>query len=161
MWFFMNTCYFFTVLSFVMLILSGLQGYFRFFIFNANHATFALLTVIIYLFTETLVIFFFVGMGVSIRDYSQEKHLDQKFHRGSIKIKRCLYPPLLLNMTLVMILFISGGAVDTGHLPGLFHGILFYICILHFIKTIKIEHACFKENTSLVLEMSGIKRNHK
>ena len=158
MWFFMITCYLFSILSFFMLLLTGLQGYFHFLIFHANHPTFALLTVIIYLFTETLVIFFFVGMGVSIRDYSQSNRLDAKFHRSSIAIKRIVYPPLLLNILLVMMLFVSGGAVDTHRMPGWMHGILFLICIIHFFKVIKIQHKCFKENTTLILEMSGVQR---
>ena len=65
MWFFMNSCYAFSVLSFLMLILTALQGYFHFTILHANHPTFALLTVIIYLFTQTLIIFFFVGTVIN------------------------------------------------------------------------------------------------
>ena len=156
MWFFMNLCYFLTALSVVMIFVSGLQGYFQFKLFNANHPTFALLTMIIYLFTETLIIFFFVGTGVSIKEYILEKKLSADFHKRSLKIKMRVYPPLLLSILLFMILFISGGAVDTQHLPGWIHGTLFCVVLIHFLYAVHIQHQCFKENTQIVLEMSGV-----
>ena len=88
----------------------------------------------------------------------REENLDPKFHRRSIELKRKLYPPLLLNMALVMGLFVSGGAADTRHIPGWMHGLFFCICFLHFLKTVRVEHSCFKENTAIILDMSGIKR---
>lgn len=156
MWFFMISCYLFTLLTFVLLFLTALMGYFHFSILNANHPAFALLTIIVYLFTETLVIFFFVGTGVSVKEFTQEQKLDNGFHKRSIEIKRQVYPPLMLNMFLVMTLFITGGAVDTHRLPGWLHGALFLICIVHFVKAVGVQHQCFKKNTALILEMSGL-----
>ena len=157
MWFFMITCYLFSAMTLLMLLLSGLQGYFQFFIFKANHPTFALLTTIVYLFTETLIIFYFVGIGMSIKEFILEKHLSADFHRRSIAVKRRVYPPILLNMLLIMTLFISGGAVDTGGLPAWSHALLYFLGLAHFLKMIAVEHICFKESTAIVLEMSGIK----
>ena len=158
MWFFMITCYVLNLLSFLMLLATGLQGYLAFRFFSANHPTFALLTIIIYLFTQTLVIFFFVGIGVSIRDYVAENKLNADYHRRSIRIKQQLYPPLLLNILILMILFISGGATHTDYLPKWIHALLFYIAMTHFAYVIRIQHSAFKESTNIVLEMSGVKR---
>ena len=155
MWFFMILCYVMTALSFLFLFLTGMQGHFKFFIFNANHATFALFTIIIYLFTETLVIFYFVGIGVSIKEYIQGNKTAGDYYRRMLTVKRKVYPPLLLNMGLVMTLFILGGAVDTKHIPGWIHGGLFYISMLHFLKTIVVQHQAFKESTAIVIEMAA------
>lgn len=154
MWFFMNTCYIMTVISFGMLLITGLQGRYQFNVLNANHPLFALLTIIIYLFTETLVIFYFVGIGVSIRDYVLANRLKKDYHTRSTAIKRRVYPPLLLNMLLVMVLFISGGAVDTNHIPAWSHGLLFVLSLGQFVDTIRIQHQSFRESTAIVLEMS-------
>ena len=156
MWFFMYVCYIFTALTFFMLFLTGLQGYLHFFVFNANHALFALLTIIVYLFTETLVIFYFVGIGVSIRDFVLANKLKNDYHKRSLAVKRKVYPPLLLNMLLVMILFISGGAVDTRCLPAWSHGLLFFISMIQFLDAVRIQHQSFKESTAIILEMSGL-----
>ncbi len=158
MWFFMISCYVLTGFTFLALLLTGIQGHAHFNILNANHATFALLTSIVYLFTETLIIFYFVGIGVSIRDYVQENKLSPDFLKSSFQVKMKLYPPLLLNMGMLMGLFISGGAVDTGHLPGWAHGLLYCVTFAHFVYLLTIQHEAFRKSTEIVLEMSGIKR---
>lgn len=154
MWFFMILCYLMSLLTFSLLFLNGLQGYFHFKIFQANHATLAILTIIIYLFTKTLIIFYFVGIGVSIKEFMIDNKKTGDYHKRIIRVKRRVYPPLLLNMLLVMILFISGGAVDTKHMPGWIHGLLFYLSLVHFMKTAVIEHRSFKETTAIVVEMA-------
>ena len=52
--------YLLTGFSFIFFLLTGIQGYFEFYVINANHAIFGFFTAIIYLFTEVLVMFFFV-----------------------------------------------------------------------------------------------------
>ena len=156
MWFFMYSCYLLTALSFVCMLLLGLQGYVQMQVLGINHPAFALLTAIIYLLTETLVMFFFVGTGVSVKEYSHENKLDPSYHQRSVSLKRRLYPPVLLNILLFMIAFITGGAVDTGKLPGFWHGMLFWFVFLHFVKTIVVQHRCFRANTAIILNMSNI-----
>ena len=152
----MYSCYILSLLSLGMLFLTGTQGYFHFHIFNANHSAFALLTVIIYLFTQTLVIFYFVGIGISIKDYTALQKSAPLYHKRSLAIKRWMYPPLLLNMLFVMVLFISGGALHTRMIPAWSHGLLFLVSILDYARVLLIEHKAFKESTEIVLEMSGI-----
>ena len=156
MWFFMNTCYFLSFLTFGILILAFVQSFSHFFIFKANHLTFMILTSIIYLFTETLIIFFFVGTGVSIKEYTQEHHLSLDYHRNSLAIKRRVYPPLLLNILFMIILFVLVGAVDTGRMPTWIYQTLFGFCIVHFLFVKKIQHKCFRDNTNNILRMAGI-----
>ena len=153
----MILCYVMGLLSFLLLMLNGIQGYFTFKIFHANHATLAILTIIVYLFTKTLIIFYFVGIGVSIKEFMLENRLAGDYHKRMISVKRRVYPPLLLNMLLVMTLFISGGAVDTRHLLPWIHGTLFFIALVHFMKTIRITHESFIESTAIVMEMAGLK----
>ncbi|HLD69783.1 MAG TPA: hypothetical protein VJA17_03365 [Candidatus Omnitrophota bacterium] len=154
MWFFMILCYLMSLLTFFLLLLNGLQGYVHFKIFQANHATLAILTIILYLFTKTLIIFYFVGIGVSIKEFMIDNKKSGDYHKRIIGVKRRIYPPLLLNMLLVMVLFISGGAVDTKHIAGWIHGLLFYISVIHFAKTAVIEHQSFKESANIVIEMA-------
>lgn len=140
-----------------MLCAAFLQSVLHFPVFSANHVTFMILTSIIYLFTETLVIFFFVGTGVSVRDYTAMHNLPPEYHRTSIEIKRKVYPPQLLNMLFLMVLFVLVGAVDTGRFPALVYQLYFIFCIGHFLYAKKIQHRSFKENTNNILAMSGIK----
>lgn len=156
MWFFMNTCYVLSLFTFMALILAFTQSIFHFPVLKANHLTFMILTSILYSFTETLVIFFFVGTGVSIKEYVLEHKIDSDYHRRSIAIKRRVYPPLLLNILFMVILFVLAGAVDTKHFPLRAYQIIFLGCLYHFIKIKIIEHNCFKDNTRIILEMSNV-----
>ena len=58
-----------------------------------------------------------------------------------------------------MTTFIIGGGVDTGVISGWIHGLLFYIAFIHFFKMITVQHDCFRQNTDIILEMTGAKPN--
>jgi len=152
----MYLCYLLTFLSFGMFLVAAIQRYAGFMIFNANYPTFLLLGIIIYLFTQTLIMFFFVGTGVSIKEYTHEHQLDHKFHKESISIKRIIYPPQLLNILFFMLAGISMGAVSTGKIPAWVHNGLLYWSMIHFVRVAVIQHQCFRQNTKVILEMSGI-----
>ena len=157
MWFFMNTCYVMSFITFLMLLLALLQSYFQFYIFHANHLTFIILTSMVYLFTETLVIFFFVGTGVSIKEYTRDHKLEPDFHKKSTAVKMQVYPPLLLNMLFMIILFIMVGAVDTRQIPSWLYKAFFWFCLGHFLYVKNIQNQCFRQNTENILAMSGLK----
>ena len=157
MWFFMITCYVLSFLTFMTLLVAFVQSFFNFPVFQSNHVTFIIFTSILYTFTETLVIFFFVGTGVSIKEYTKKHQLDTRYHAQSIAIKRKVYPPLLWNLLIFMIVFILVGAVDTNRIPAWPYQVLFFYGLFHYIKVKIIQNECFKENTKVVLEMSGVK----
>ncbi|MEE9167107.1 MAG: hypothetical protein V3U24_06575 [Candidatus Neomarinimicrobiota bacterium] len=148
--------YLLTGASFLAIVITGAQGYLGFQALGVNHPTFALLSSILYLFTEVLVMFFFVGTGVSVKEHVRDKGGDPDYHRRSVAIKRKLYPPTLVNVLLVMSVFVTGGAVDTGLLPGWAHGLLFLFTIAHFARTIRVQHRGLKENTRIIWEMTGV-----
>ena len=156
MWVFMITCYVLSGLSFLLLTIAFLQNLFNFTVLAAGPLTFILLTSIFYLFTETLIIFFFVGTGVSVKEYSLENHLDPQYHRTSIAIKRKVYPPQLLNIFLMIVLFILFGVVDTGRFPVFYYRVYFLACLVQFLDAKRIQHEAFKDNTHNILAMAGI-----
>ena len=73
-------CYF-------LFITSGLQGIFGFLFLSISHATFGFLTTIVYLFSQTLTLFFFVGTNTNIRDYSEKKPMAIPLFKQAKKIK--------------------------------------------------------------------------
>ncbi len=159
MWFFMITCYVMSLFTLAGLCIAFFQSFLKFHLFAANHLTFMVLVSILYAFTETLVIFFFVGTGVSVRDYTKDNNLDPKYHKKSIGIKRIVYPPLLLNMLFMIILFCLVGAVDTHRIHPWIYYSLFIFCIIDYCRIKVIQNKCFRENTENILAMSGIKQS--
>ena len=158
MWFFMYACYLFSIISFLMLTTVFAQSLHPFYVFQASPMSFLILTSIIYLFTETLIMFFFVGTGVSIKEYTLEKNLEHTFHRQSISIKRKIYPPQLFNIIILMTAFVLFGAADTQKIPHWIYPLSLFCGIIHFMYAKRIQHESFKKNTQIILDMVGIKR---
>ena len=158
MWFFMISSYILSLITFVMLFLMLMQGYMPKMFLPIPPLVFLIYTSIVYFFTETLIIFFFVGTGVSVRDYSKEKNLSDEYRKKSLAIKYRLYPPTMLNLLFMIILFVLPGAVHTGKLPWIVYQYYFVFCLWHFVYTSVIQHKCFRDNTENILSMSGITR---
>jgi hypothetical protein len=153
MWILMYVSYLLMGMSFVLLGLTGLMGYFNFTVMNANHMQFALISSILYMFTETLIMFYFIITGKKIKEYIKENQCDLELYSGVIKMKMKLFPHVTINMVIVGAQFILGGAVHSGAIPGWAHGLMFDVALLHFLWVISIQHNCFKENTELVITL--------
>ena len=87
--------------TFFLLGITGLQGYFQFQIVQANHSQFALLTAIFYMFTETLVMFYFIGSGTAIKKTIQSRGIDTDLYEQVKKTKMKLFPHLTFNIVFI------------------------------------------------------------
>jgi len=105
------------------------------------------------MFTQTLIMFYFIITGKKIKEYIQDNKCDIDLYRGVIKMKMQLFPHITVNMIIVAVQFILGGAVHSGSFPGWAHGLIFDIALLHFMWVIVIQHNCFKQNTELVITL--------
>ena len=142
-------------ITFILLTISGLQGYFQFYIIKANHSQFALLSVIFYLLTETLIMFYFIGSGTAIKKAIQIVGKNTNLYENVKKTKMKLFPHLTFNIVFIGTVFIMGGAVQTGRLPGWIHGILFDLAFIHFIYTAFLQHRGFKDNVEIIEKLSN------
>jgi hypothetical protein len=158
------------------LLLIGMNHYFD--LWPQNHITLDLLISIIFVATQTLVMFFFVGTGVNIREYV-ESHSDVKndLYQQMLGLKRKLYPPTMMVTILFMALVIIDGIFSmetinvsptplnmvTAPLPvrsvseWWFH-ILYILTVYYYIKATNIQHQSFKESTEIVLTMTKTER---
>lgn len=157
MWYYMMACYLMSGITFILLLTAFFQSFLKFSVFQAGHLTFVILTCIVYLFTETLVIFFFVGTGMGIKEFVIQHKRGPLFHHRSIAVKKKVMPPLVLNILLMMGLFVLVGAVDTHRFPSWAYTLIFLGCILHFVKTKITQNQSFRDITKIVLEMSETK----
>ena len=150
----MILCYLCIAVTLLLLVLSGLQGYFQFQIIQANHPQFALLSAVFYMFTETLVMFYFIGSGSAIKKSINSERSQKGLYEKVKRTKMLLFPHLTMNMVLVGVVFILGGAVQTGSMAGWVHGILFDLAFFHFLYTTILQHRGFKENVEIIGELS-------
>ena len=156
MWGLMIICYLFMAVTFMLLTLTGLQGYFQFPIIKAHHPQFALLSAIFYMLTETLIMFYFIGFGTAIKKTLQTIDINTNIYEKVKKVKMKLFPHLTLNMILIGAVFILGGAVQTGRIGIWVHGMLFDLAFIHLIYTTLLEHRGFKENVALINELANV-----
>ena len=87
MWGLMILSYLCIAVTLLLLVLSGLQGYFQFHIMQANHIQFALITVIWYMFTEVLIMFYFIGSGTAIKNTIKSSGINNNLYNKVKKTK--------------------------------------------------------------------------
>ena len=153
MWFFMIVYYVMVAISGIALFLIGMNHYFD--LWPQNHITLALLISIIFVASQTLVMFFFVVTGVNIREYV-ESHSDVKndLYQQMLALKRKLYPPTMMVTILFMALVIIDGVFFLGKVSEWWFHILYILTVYYYIKATTIQHQSFKESTHIVLTMT-------
>ena len=161
MWLFMYACYLMGALTYVLFVLAGVQGIFGFPVLGAPHPTFSFLTAIIYFFTQTLIIFFFVGTGTNIREYLEAAaKADPKGPAAGLvarsrHIRGSVSGHIYLNILLFLTQAIMGGAVAASAVPRFLHGTLAAVAFVHFHYVMWREHLGFRDMTALVVKMTG------
>jgi len=139
-------------ISFVSIIIAAIAGYFQIDIYGASHILIALYSSIIYMFTETLIMFYFITTGIKIKEFIKQHELDiVKYYKPIIDMKIKLFPNIMINMIIIGATFILHGAVDNNIISPLLHLIIYLIGVLHFIWLIFLQHRCFITNTELVI----------
>ena len=157
MWFFMILCYVLVAISGLGLFQIGLNHYFDFFI--TNRISFDLIVSIIFIAAQTLVMFFFVGTGVNVREYLEEHpELGENLYKKMFAIKRRLYPPTMMVTMLFMAMVIVDGVFYFGKISEWWFHILYFLTLYYFYKATKEQHVSFKGSTKIVLEMTEKER---
>ena len=108
----MIICYFLMAINYINLLLCGAMGYLQFNISSANHSQFALFTILIFLMTETLVMYFFIATGKSIKSLLKDHEHGNILWEKIKLIKKDVFPHIMITIFLIGGLFIHGGAVD-------------------------------------------------
>ena len=158
MWFFMILSYVLVFISGIGLLLIGINHYFDF--WAQNHITLDLLVSIIFIASQTLVMFFFVGTGVNVREYLEShKELGDELYHKMFSIKRKLYPPTMMVTILFMSMVIVDGAFFIGKVSEWWFHVLYLLTFYYYFKATIVQHVSFKESTQIVLEMTKTYRN--
>ncbi len=144
-------------LSGVGLTMIGINHYIN--IWPTSHIALDLLVSILFIAAQTLVIFFFVGTGVNIKEYTQEHHeIGDEFYKNILGIKRKLYPPTMMVTILFMVMVILDGAFFLGKVNEWWFHIFYLLTIYYYIKATVVQHRAFVNSTNIVLVMTGTGR---
>ena len=156
MWGLMMVCYVCMFFSIILLSILGMQSYFNFSVYKANYQEFALLVTIFYMFSQTLIMFYFIASGTAIKKEIMKTQIKTAAYEKVKKTKMILFPHLTLNILLLGTAFVLIGAVDTGAVSSFIQKTLFIIGFFHFLYTVRIQHIGFKENIDIIIELAEL-----
>ena len=150
------------VFNLLNLILCGVMGYTTFFIFGANHAQFALFAILIFVLTETLVMYFFIATGKSMKNIlSNQADLNAENLWNKVKhIKKIVFPHIMITILIIGTLYIFyfgyiKSAISNENLAYSWLLVPLYVSgLIHHIWSLKIKNDSFKMQIEIVSEMS-------
>ncbi|HXI11207.1 MAG TPA: hypothetical protein VNM92_00985 [Thermoanaerobaculia bacterium] len=115
-----------------------------------RHILFALATVVIGLFSQSMTMFFFIGTGKEIKDKSKKSGDALHVAEQTKSFKSRVFPTALYTMAVLMVTFIIGGGVHTGKVPSWVHQAMSFASLLMFLRAYWIELRAMSENATLM-----------
>ncbi len=149
----MITCYLLMFINFINLLMTGIGGYFHYNILGANHPRFAIFMILIFIITETVVMYFFISTGKGIKSAIEKGLGEITLWDREKQLKGKVFPHLMLTLFLVGGVFIHGGAVDNELPSAWLHGPLFLIAFGHHIWSLVIKNNAFREQLAIISEL--------
>ena len=149
----MIICYLLMLINCINLTLVGLGGYLHFDVLGANHARFAIFMILIFIITETVVMYFFISTGKGIKNAIETGLGKKDLWKKERKLKMELFPHLMLTLILVGGVFIHGGAVDNNMPSAWLHGPLFLLAYGHHLWSLVIKNNAFKVQISIISQL--------
>ena len=161
MYIFMLSCYLLMIINFINFTISGAMVFFDIQFFGANHAQFSLLAILVFVLTETIVMYFFIATGKSIKNILIENNNGESERLwDKIKsIKGIIFPQIMLTITIVgtLYIFYFGYVASNSNAENIKYAWistpLFFIGYLHHIWTLKVKNYAFKMQIDIVGEL--------
>lgn len=136
-----------TLLSIAGLIATGVVGFTSAPGHVAHHIFWALGTVILGLFSQSMTMFFFIGTGKEIKDAAKN---DDAVVRQTKAFKAKVFPTATYAMAVLMVTFIMGGGVASGKTPHWLHLSLVLASVLMYGRAYWVQLQAMVENAGLM-----------
>jgi hypothetical protein len=115
-----------------------------------RHILFALATVVVGLFSQSMTMFFFIGTGKEIKDKAKGAGDEGEVVAATKRFKNQVFPAAMWAMLAIMVTFIIGGGVHTHKVPLLVHHLFSIASILTYGRAYWIEIRAMDENAHLM-----------
>ena len=161
MYIFMLSCYLLMIINFINFTISGAMVFYDVQFFGANHAQFSLLAILVFVLTETIVMYFFIATGKSIKNILIENNSSESERQWEkIKsIKGIIFPQIMLTITIVgtLYIFYFGYVSSNSNAENIKYAWistpLFFLGYLHHIWTLKVKNDSFKMQIDIIGEL--------
>jgi hypothetical protein len=139
-----------TLLTIAGLIATGISGFMATPGHDAQHIMFALATVVMGLFSQSMTMFFFIGTGKQLKDKVSGGEADAEVRRATRALAMKVSPAATLAMLVLMVTFIMGGGVRSGKTPRWLHLTLSAATLVLFARAYWIEIKAMEQNGRLM-----------
>ena len=161
MYIFMLSCYLLIIINFINFTISGGMVFFDIQFFGANHAQFSLLVILVIVLTETIVMYFFIATGKSIKNILIENNSSEseRLWEKIKSIKGIIFPQIMLTIIIIgtLYIFYFGYVASNSNAENIKYAWisapLFFIGYLHHIWTLKVKNDSFKMQIDIVGEL--------
>ncbi|HEX6177918.1 MAG TPA: hypothetical protein VF057_06130 [Thermoanaerobaculia bacterium] len=116
----------------------------------ANHIMFALVTVVIGLFSQSMTLFFFIGTGKQLKDKVKDTANDAEVRAATRALTMKVSPAATYAMFVLMITFITGGGVGSGKTPRWLHDALTIASILMYARAYWVQIQAMTTSANLM-----------
>lgn len=139
-----------TLMTIAGLVVTAVAGYMAAPGHVAQHIFFALATVIVGLFSQSMTMFFFIGTGKEIKDKVKGAAEEPAVIQRTKSFKASVFPSAMWAMTAIMVTFIMGGGVSSGKTPTWLHLAMSIGTILLFARAYWMQIRAMTENSELM-----------
>lgn len=136
-----------TLFSVAGLVATSIMGFLATPVHTAQHIFFALGTVVLGLFSQSMTMFFFIGTGKEIKDAAAG---DAAVVQKTKAFKARVFPAAFYAMLMLMVTFIMGGGVASGKTPRWLHLALSAATVVMYARAYWIELQAMQENATLM-----------
>lgn len=128
-----------TLLTIAGLIATSIAGFMATPTRAAQHILFALVTVVLGLFSQSMTLFFFIGTGKQLKDKVKDTIHDADVRKATRALTMKVSPAATYAMFIIMITFITGGGVGSGRTPRWLHDLFTIASIFMYARAYWIE----------------------
>ena len=139
-----------TLLTIAGIIATGVAGFLASPGHVAQHIMFALGTVVIGLFSQSMTMFFFIGTGKEIKDKVKGGTEESAVVQRTRHFKSKVFPTATYSMLVLMVAFIMGGGVGSGKTPHWLHNLLSLASLFLYARAYWVQLQAMNENADLM-----------
>jgi hypothetical protein len=139
-----------TLLSIAGLLATMVAGYLASPGHVAQHILFALVTVVVGLFSQSMTMFFFIGTGKELKEKVKGGADEGVVVQQTKAFKSRVFPAAMYAIAVLMITFIMGGGVATGKTPRWLHQTLAVVSVVMLGRAYWIQLRAMDENARLM-----------
>jgi hypothetical protein len=118
-----------------------------------RHISYGIFSTLITLFAHSMMMFYLIGKGKSVKDAMAEHHVTGDYYQRIAAARKPVFSIGTIAMAVTMLTAIIGVTVDTHVVPPMVHAMIAYGAIFSNLAAVKIEIAALSESSRIVDEV--------